>query len=226
MINGKEFRKELGFTNKTKFKEFLGAKDIVEPNWAVICRRNQRLAEVFKLINEIQTHKSNVNIDAIIDQTTETIKANNILPRLNNHGRAIEDVYYSWLAGYLAEIVFQPLMIEELGLTDLDRNGGDDLTDPKTFKRTGDADLVSHENKVMIDVQAGFTGSRFDIKKHKMEHAMKNPDYKSVVFFIDMVNGSYAIIDLKELVNEEFVPNPRWEGQLCWSVPEELFKEF
>lgn len=223
----KEYRNTLGWTNKAKFIQYLKASDIVRPNWEVIRLRNERLSNIFNTLNSVLKYPSNVDIDVIINRTTETVKANGILTKLNNHGRAIEDVYYTWLQGYLAEIVFQPLMVAELGLTDLMRNGGDDLSDPASFKRTGAADLVSHENKVLIDVQAGFSGSGgFDIKKHKVNEACANPDYQSYVFFANIVDGTYHFQDLKLLENEEFIPNPRWEGQLCWNVSPDNFKTF
>jgi hypothetical protein len=225
-MNSREYRNSLGFTNKGKFIQFISAKDISEPNWSIIEQRNERLIQVFSLINSEQKYPSNVSVKEIVDNTTKIIRDNGILLKLNNHGRAIEDVYYSWLSGYLAEIVFQPLMVEELGLTDLERNGGDDLSDPESFKRTGDADLVSHADKILIDVQAGFSGSRSDIKRHKVDAALRNPEYKSVVFFLNMVDGSYAVVDLKSIQNEEFVPNPRWEGQLCYTVPDDIWKPF
>lgn len=222
----KEYRQLMGFTNKTKFQKYLGAKDIVQPNWELIYQKNDRLIEIFTQLNGLLAVSEQLDIEDIVSSVTKTIKDNDILPRLNNHGRAIENVYYSWLQGYLAELVFLPLIKESLNLTVIERNGGDDLTDIETFKRTGDADLIAPNEKVLIDVQAGFTGGTFDIKKHKVIHATENAEYTSFVFFADLMNGSYANIELNPLVNEEFLPNPRWEGQLCYTVDPEIFSTF
>lgn len=225
-MNAKDYRKALGFTNKGLFQKYLGAKDIVEPNWSVIEKKNARLVEMFTNINQMLCVAQDLDIEEIVVDTTRTIRDNNILPRLNNHGRAVENVYYSWLQGYLAELVFTPLIKQSLMLKEVERNGGDDLSDIETFKRTGDADLIAPKDRVLIDVQAGFTGGTFDIKKHKVMHAMANDEYDSYVFFADLMNGTYANIQLKPLVNEEFVPNPQWEGQLCYTVDPEIFQTF
>ena len=222
----KDYRMKMGWTNKSKFVQYLKASDIVRPNWEVIRLRNERLCNIFQLVNGSQKYPSNVNVSEVINTTTEIVKSNGILTKLNNHGRAIEDVYYTWLQGYLAEIIFQPLMVKELSLDDLQRNGGDDLSDPASFKRTGAADLVSHENKVLIDVQAGFSSSGgYDIKKHKVNEAVAS-DYDSYLFFANIVDGTYHIQNLKLLEEAEFTPNPRWEGQLCYNVPTDDFKTF
>lgn len=226
MSMSKEYRTVMGFSNKGNFIKYLKASDIKEPNWPIIYQRNQRLVEIFESVNSVLKIRSNLDIKEIVDATTQTVKDNNILSTLNNHGRAIEDVYYTWLQGYLAEIVFTPLIETELGCK-VNRNGGDDLTDPANFKRTASADLISEEAKVLIDVQAGFSSSGgFDIKRHKVVEACKNGDYNSYVFFANIVDGTYFIQDLKELSDAEFTPNDRWEGQLCWSVPADGMKNF
>lgn len=222
----KEYRKAMGFTNKGNFKKYLGAKDIVEPNWTLIEKKNQRLIQQFESLIDVLKIKEPFDVADTVHTTTQIIKDNDILKSLNNHGRAIENVYYSWLQGYLAELTFTPLIKHSLGLNNIERNGGDDLSNIDAFKRTGDADLVDHTAKVMIDVQAGVTGGSLDIKQHKVKNACANDDYESYVFFADMCNGTYANIALKPLINETFVANPQWEGQLVYTVDPDLFKPF
>lgn len=231
----KEYRKTLGFTNKAKLIKYLKANDIKEPNWPIIYQRNERLIEIFSLVNSLLNIWKEADIREIVDTTTQIIKDHDILSTMNNHGRAIEDVYYTWLQGYLAEIIFTPLIEAELGTVvpgggKLVRNGGDDLTNPENFKRTAAADLIGIDfsnKKVLVDVQAGFSSSGgFDIKKHKVIEACKNKEYDSYVFFANIVDGTYYLQNLKELEDKEFKPNPRWEGQLCWSVPPDGMKRF
>lgn len=222
----KEYRKQMGFTNKSKFAVHLGAKDIVEPNWSLIEKKNTRLIEIFEKLQSLLIVKDSLSIFKTVRETTEIVKENDILPRLNNHGRAVESVYYNWLQGYLTELLFTPLISKTLHCPSIVRHGGDDITNIEFFRRTGDADLVDHTTKTMIDVQAGFTNGTIDIKKHKVLQAHENKDYESFVFFADLMNGTYANIPLKPLISEEFVPNPSWEGQLCYTVSNEHFQSF
>lgn len=225
-VFAKEYRKQMGFTNKSVFSTYLRAKDILEPNWTLIEKKNQRLIEIFEKIQSLLIICEPFSVSSFVRDTTEIVKENDILPRLNNHGRAVEDVYYNWLQGYLTEKMFLPLISETLQCPSIIRHGGDDLANIESFKRTGDADLVDHTTKTMIDVQAGFTGGTFDIKKHKVMKAHENKDYKSFVFFADLMNGTYATVPLLSLVSETFTPNPRWEGQLCYTVDGNIFQSF
>lgn len=225
-MNGKDYRKLLGFTNKSLFAKHLGAKDIVEPNWAVIEKKNKRLISTMTAINNAQQHKCDISVAKLVNDTTLTIKNANILPRLNNHGRALENVYFNWLLGYVAEVIFTPLISAELNCSNLTRHGGDDFSSLDTFKRTGDADLIDEQAKILVDVQCGITATtRCDIKQHKVNQAVANKDYKSYVFFADLVEGRYGCIGLESLENETFYPNPQWEGQLTHTVSKDTFKD-
>jgi len=227
MTEAKEYRKDFGFTNKGNFVKYLKAKDIVMPNWSLIERRDERVIEVFSRLQRRLIVQSGLDICKIVEYTRNTIKENDILYSLNNHGRAIEDVYYTWMQGYVAELVFTPLIEMLLSVTDITRNGGDDLTDPSAFKRKADADLRSDNGKYLIDVQAGFSDTKgYDIKYHKVKEAASKKDWQSFVFFADCVNGQYHLQNLNALEEAEFVPNPSWEGQLCYAVDNTEFKTF
>jgi len=221
----KEFRKQMGFTNQGKYKEWLKGKDIVVPNYQLLEKYNSRLSTIFNNINQQLEIPFGGNIDQMIIRSYTVMKDNHIIERLNNNGRACEEVYYKWMQGYLAERVFLPFMIKKLGLTELDRNGGDDLTNIETFKRTGDADLIDRSTGTRIDVQCGTGDGVSTIKYHKVKHALAN-DGTTYAFLIGLFTGRYAIINLNNLKDSEFKANVRWEGQLCWTVPEMLFQNW
>lgn len=221
----KEFRKMMGFSRKDDFHKYLSAKDIQEPNWSLIQKRNSRLSEMFTLINQHLEIPYQGSVDDILIPAYMSIKQNNILPRMKNNGRAMEDVYFNWMQGYITEKIFTPFIADKLKLNAIERNGGDDLTNIETFKRTGDADLIDKVADVRIDVQCGTGDGVATIKKHKVDHALKNSG-TSYCFLIGLFTGQYGIINLNELKNEQFVPNQRWEGQLCWDVPSNIFKNW
>ena len=110
----KEFRKSMGFTNKGKYKEWLKGKDIVIPNYPLIEKYNSRISTIFNNINQQLSIPYGGNIDADIIHAYNTMKKHNIIQRLNNNGRACEEVYYKWMQGYLAERVFTPFMFSKL----------------------------------------------------------------------------------------------------------------
>jgi hypothetical protein len=226
MTNEKQYRKLMGFKSAKKFLDYLKTSDIVLPNFDLIHQRNERLIKVFTYVNQLIKYREDIDIRKLVNDTTQTVIDNHLLHKMKNHGRAIEDVYYSWLSGYVAEHVFKEYIKRELNLTELERFGKDDLSDPQLFKRSHDADLVSHKEKVYVDVQSGYTGTRYDIKKGKVDKALSYEDYDSYIFFVDISSGTYAIQNLKELKNATFVPNAQWEGQLCFSVPESHFYDF
>lgn len=227
MNEAKSYRKEFGFTNKGEFVKFLRAKDLIQPNWSLIETRDERIISIFETIKKRLSISSDIDIGKTVSETRQTIRENNILYSLNNHGRAIEDVYYTWMQGYIAEQLFTPLIKRLLNVDDIERNGGDDLSNPDSFKRTASADLKSEQGRFLVDVQAGFTENKgYDIKYHKVKEAISNKGWTSFVFFADCVNGQYHMQNLNNLENAEFTPNPRWEGQLCYSVGTEEFESF
>ena len=221
----KEFRKTMGFTNKGKMKEWLTAKDIVVPNYPLLQKYNSRLSIIFNNINHQLSVPFGGNIDEIIQRSYTIMKDNHIIERLNNNGRACEEVYYKWMQGYLAERVFTPFIVDKLNLSDVERNGSDDLTNVKTFKRTGDADLIDRTKNIRIDVQCGTGDGDATIKKHKFDHASKHSD-TTYIFLAGLLTGTYALINLSDTTNVKFVANQSWEDSLCWTVPATEFKPY
>ena len=221
----KEFRKAMGYTNKGKMKEWLGAKDIVIPNYPLLQKYNSRLSTIFNAINNQLSIPFTGNIDSIIINDFTIMKDHNILERLNNHGRSLESVYYSWRMGSLAEVIFTPFIADKLNLKNIEKNGSDDLTNPETFKRTGDADLIDKVANIRIDVQCGTGEGDATIKKHKFDHAIKN-DGVTYIFLAGLLTGTYALVNLSDTKDIVFESNPSWEGALCWTVPETEFKPY
>jgi hypothetical protein len=221
----KEFRKQMGFTNKGKYKKWLTAKDIVVPNYPLIQEYNSRLSTIFNTINQHLSIPFDGDIDDIVVRVFFAMRDNHIIERLNNNGRACEEVYYKWLQGYLAEIVFTPFMMNKLSLANVERIGGDDLTNIQTFKRTGDADLIDRSKNIRIDVQCGTGEGVSTIKYHKVKHALAN-DGTTYAFLIGLFTGQYTVINLNNLKDSEFVANVSWESQLCWTVPKNSFQSW
>jgi hypothetical protein len=221
----KEFRKAMGYTNKGKMKEWLGAKDIVIPNYPLLQQYNSRLSTIFNAINNQLSVPFTGNIDSIIINDFMVMKDHSILERLNNHGRSLESVYYSWRMGSLAEVIFTPFIADKLNLKNIEKNGSDDLTNPETFKRTGDADLIDKVANIRIDVQCGTGEGDATIKKHKFDHAVKN-DGITYIFLAGLLTGTYALVNLSDTKDIVFESNPSWEGALCWTVPETEFKPY
>lgn len=221
----KDFRKRIGFTNKGKMKEWLGAKDIIIPNYELLQKYNSRLSSIFNNINQHLSVPFDGSIDNIIINDYMTMKNHGIIEKLNNHGRACESVYYSWRMGTLAEIVFKNFIADKLNLKNLEKNGSDDLTNPETFKRTGDADLIDRSANVRIDVQCGTGEGDATIKKHKFDHASKNSE-TTYIFLAGLLTGTYALVNLSDTTDVKFVANPSWENTLCWTVPEKEFKPY
>lgn len=114
----REYRQKLGFSNQTDVKNFFGAKNItpaVDLNYIALL--NERLYNILNKVNAVVA--SDIKIDDLnsfkkehIEKTFEIMKVNNILPILNNQGRRPEQVYYSWMRGYVLSNYF----LKALGL--------------------------------------------------------------------------------------------------------------
>lgn len=220
----KDYRSKLGFRNQAALKEYLTAKDIVVINWDLIHQYNGRLINIFNKINSTLHVPYEGNIGELVINAYNTIRDNDILAKMRNHGRAIESVYFVWMQGYIAANVFQP-MIESILEVKLEQNGKDDLTNPKEFLRRADPDLVDHDKKVYVEFQAGFKGGKTDIKKSKVNP--KDPNYTYYIVCLDCFNGDYCIINARELLNlpdDQWYPNPLWENALCYTVPEKALQ--
>jgi hypothetical protein len=221
----KQYRKSIGFTNKDKCFAFLKAKDIVSINWNRLELYNQRLIEIGLRIQKQLIVPNDMSVQDFILDSFHIMKDNQIIETLNNHGRSNENVYYSWMIGYLAETLFTPLIKKELKLNTIIRTGGDNLTNPETFKRISNADLSDPTQNIVVDVQCGIGESKCTIKKSKVDFVINN-GYNGYAFVIGLGTGLYGVINLNELKNVEFVKNFDWEGAPCWTAPDNIFKSW
>jgi hypothetical protein len=217
----KQYRYALGFSNASATKEFLTGKDIVCPNWNLLDLYNDRLIESFSRIQSTLPYTQK-DIKTIVLSAYKTIVNENILYSLSNHGRSLESVYFVWMQGYLSATIFQPLIEQKLN-TELYQNGADDLTNPDTFSRKSDPDLVNKDQTIFVEVQSGFKGSKVDIKKTKVKTS-ESAEYYIAAF--DCFNGTYTIINTKDIPEDQWYENMLWEGALCYTIPNERMREW
>jgi hypothetical protein len=222
----KQYRKTIGFTSKSKCFDYLSAKDIILINWSLVDLYNERLIDIGERVQSQLTIKNDLNVKNFILDSFQIIKSNSIIENcFTNHGRGKENVYYSWMLGYLAEKLFSPLIQKELEMSSVVRSGGDDLSNPETFKRTSDPDFIDAAKNISVDVQCGVKGGKATIKKSKVDHAI-NSGYNGYAVTIGLGTGLYGIVNLNSLEHEKFVPNSSWEGALCWTAPDDIFKSW
>lgn len=234
----REYRQKLGFSNQAVAKNFLAGKDIT-PNidWTYITDFNQRLFDILKKLNVVVDNsiaQKDIEVfkDKFITEPYNILKDNNMIERLNNQGRRPEQVYFSWMRGYVVSQYFLEA-IEEIFSIKLDKIelvGDDDLRDIETFKRTPKADLeVTTDNgsKIRLEIQAGFTGIN-DIKQHKVLEAkrlMINEGKETLAIHFDIYNGQVAFVQLDKIEESDanWVTRQQMEGQTVLSIDQNYF---
>jgi hypothetical protein len=218
----------MGFKNQQLLRKWLTAKDIISPNWKLVEERNERLKTIFSTINKTLPVQYTGDIAQDVQSTYESIRSNGLLLKMNNNGRSIEDVYYTWMQGYICEKVFVPFICEQLMIDGLKRNGKDDISDITLFKRQGDADLINEDKKIMVEVQCGTHMGKCHIKKHKVDTALKQTTYTTYVFSVRLMYGTWCLINLNRLSESGvvFYKNELWENCLCWDIPDDLYSPY
>lgn len=234
----KEYRKELGFTNQGDVKNFFAAKDIsptVDYNYIDLL--NTRLVAIIQKINSLVSEDINIlEIDEFCTDNVESVfnklKNNDILPRLNNQGRRPEQVYFSWMRGYIISNYFLKALskIFEVSLEDISLIGDDDLANIESFKRTPMADLeiaLKDGNKLRIEVQSGFVGVN-DIKQHKVLEAKRifqADGISSLAIHFDLFNGQVAFIKLDGIEEDSvnWITRQQMEGQTVFNIDQNYF---
>lgn len=233
-----EYQKKLGFANQVAVKRFFGAKDIV-PKIDFIYAKclNERLYEIVDRINGIVSREIRIDDpDSFkkrhIDRPFEKMRKNGVLSLLNNQGRRPEQVYFSWMRGYVVSNFFLKALgiIFEVDTTKIDLIGDDDLRNVKTFKRTPKADLeinLTTTGKVRIEIQSGFTGIN-DIKQHKVLEAkrvFRDEGTHSLAFHIDLYNGQVAFVKLDEIEDGDvnWITRQQMEGQTVFNIDQNHF---
>ncbi|HED08972.1 MAG TPA: restriction endonuclease [Ignavibacteria bacterium] len=234
----RQYRQKLGFTNQTDIKKFFGAKDItptVDLNYIKLL--NKRLCNIIDKINDVIVDEVKINeIDLFkkenIDHAFEIIKNSNLLSILNNQGRRPEQVYYSWMRGFVLSKYFLKALglIFEVDTSNIDLIGDDDLRNIETFKRTPKADLeikLAGKEKVRIEMQTGFTGIN-DIKQHKVLEAkrvFRDMGLPTLAIHFDLYNGQVAFIKLDEIKddNVNWITRQQMEGQTVFNIDQNYF---
>lgn len=160
------------------------------------------------------------------------MKANDILPVLNNQGRRPEQVYYSWMRGYVLSNYFLKALglVFEVDTSNIDLIGDDDLKNIETFKRTPKADLeikLNDKEKVRIEMQSGFTGIN-DIKQHKVLEAkrvFRDLGFHTLALHFDLYNGQVAFIKLDEIEDDSvnWITRQQMEGQTVFNIDQNYF---
>jgi len=234
----KEYRLRLGFTNQQNVKKFFGAKDITPTvDFNYIKLLNNRLVEIIKKINDIVSDEIHIdNLELFIDKNiTEVftkLKTHHIIERLNNQGRRPEEVYFSWMRGYIISTYFLKALsiIFKTDLSNIKIIGDDDLINIDSFKRTPTADLEISFNefeKIRIEVQSGFQGIN-DIKQHKVLEAKKiaiEKNIPTIAVHFDLFNGQVAFVRLDTIEDNDinWITRQQMEGQTVFNIDTNYF---
>lgn len=235
----KEYRNKLGFSNQNNTKAFFAAKDITPTvDFNYIKLLNGRLSEIILKINDIVWNKIRLkNIDQFCNEKIEKVflilKSNEIIPKLNNQGRRPEEVYFSWMRGFVISSYFLNALsiIFSVDIEDIDLIGNDDLVEIDTFKRTPKADLQINKKdgeKLRIEVQSGFQGIN-DIKQHKVIEAKRiksEENVSTIVIHFDIFNGQVAFVKIDEIEDNDvnWITRQQMEGQTVFNMDQNYFK--
>lgn len=235
----KEYRNKLGFSNQNNTKAFFAAKDITPTvDFNYIKLLNGRLSEIILKINDIVWNKIRLkNIDQFCNEKIEKVflilKSNEIIPKLNNQGRRPEEVYFSWMRGFVISSYFLNALsiIFSVDIEDIDLIGDDDLVEIDTFKRTPKADLQINKKdgeKLRIEVQSGFQGIN-DIKQHKVIEAKRiksEENVSTIVIHFDIFNGQVAFVKIDEIEDNDvnWITRQQMEGQTVFNMDQNYFK--
>lgn len=234
----KEFRKSMDFSSQAASKSHLSAKDIKRKvDTAHLASLNARLTEIItKIHNAVDAEIRVDNLDELIEEhisrVYEILTQGDLITKMNNNGRSIEEVYFNWMRGYLVSVYFTKALCEifSISSSQIRTIGKDDFTRPETFQRAATADLeIETENgsKLRIEIQAGFQGTN-DIKRHKVLEARKihhETQVGSLVIHFDIYNGQVAFVPLHTIDDE----NTNWEsrsqmeGQTVFSIDQDAF---
>jgi hypothetical protein len=234
----KEYRQKLGFTNQSDVKNFFAGKDIVPTvDFNYIKLFNNRLINIVKKIDmlsdkSIKIEDINVFCNENIDLVFKKLKDNSIIPKLNNQGRRSEQVYFSWMRGFIISNYFLKAisLIFNVNVENIDLIGDDDLIKIETFKRTPKADLevnLKNNGKIRLEIQSGFQGVN-DIKQHKVIEAkrlFREEGISSLAIHFDLFNGQVAFIKLDSIDddNVNWITRQQMEGQTVFNIDQNYF---
>lgn len=233
--SAREWRKRMGFTSQSQCRDFLSGKVVLPGiDEEYLGSLNTHLG---KLVEGLQAavHPScalpDGEIPAFLGENRDAVlvqlRANNLLPRLNNQGRRPEEVYFSWMRGHLVVRYFLRVITEmfhPLG-EGIRAIGADDFSQASTFRRSATADLavVGRDGALAarLEVQSGFTGIN-DLKRHKVVEArdiFERDAIRTYLVDFDLFNGLVAVLDLCDysVDDDRWVQRQQMEGQ--WVLP-------
>jgi len=226
------YREKIGFTNQQILKSFFKGLDCYIINEELLKKYNRRLEEIFEKINSIIPSRfRDTNLANRLNSTYNIIKDNKIVEKLTNQGRSPEHVYYNWMRGYLVCECFKKSFAHMFSIkeSELQSIGEDDLTNPKTFKRTAKADLgfIKNQQQYRLEIQSGFTGVN-DVKETKINEALKRKAESNIITFvihIDLFNGAAAIIDINSERRNiiQWDKRKAFEDSTVYSIPKSKF---
>jgi len=233
-----DYRKKMGFTTQDAAKDFLGAKDIVSGvDFAYMELLNERLKDIFETVNRVVALGVKAeDLPAFskrhITDVFEKMKENDIIKHLNNQGRRPEQVYFSWMRGYVSANFFLKSLslIFGVDLSKVRLIGTDDFEKTETFKRTAKADfeiaMVGHQ-PIRIEMQSGFTGIN-DIKQHKVLEAKRVYEQHKVstlAIHYDLYNGQVAFVRLDNIKESDmnWITRQQMEGQTVFHIDQNFF---
>ncbi len=167
-----------------------------------------------------------------INKTFKIMRKSGILQMLNNQGRRPEQVYFSWMRGFIISNYFLKALglIFNVDTSKIDLIGDDDLKSVETFKRTPKADIeirLNKKEKIRIEMQSGFTGTN-DIKQHKVLEAKKifrEEKIHTIAIHFDLYNGQVAFIKLDEIEDDSvnWITRQQMEGQTVFNIDQNYF---
>lgn len=167
-----------------------------------------------------------------IHQVFDKLKENNIINRLNNQGRRREEVYFSWLRGFVISSYFTKALsyIFDVPYDNISLIGEDNFTDIESFRRTPTTDLeicLQNGRKIRIEMQSGFQGVN-DIKQHKVLEAKRikrEEEISSFVIHFDLFNGQVAFIKIDEIEDDSvnWIARQQIEGQTVFNIDQNYF---
>lgn len=227
----RDYRSAFGFNSQAKFKEFLSAKDI-NPNidFAYIDLLNERLCSIFRALNEIYYKPCEIEnfLQNALFRVYAVLKNNQILNKLNNQGRRKEEVYFSWMRGFMICEYFKDTIADifSVKMDAIKSIGEDDFSSLDTFRRSPRADLEL--KNMRIEVQSGFQGIN-DIKEHKVREAkavFKQSKTQTIVLHFDIFNGQVAFVDISCIADNDlnWITRQQMEGQSVLNIEQNYFK--
>ena len=234
----REYRKLFGFTNADAAKTFFQAKDLVPSvDYWHISVINERLIDIIAKLNEI-IHP-NIKIESLVEfneayihKAYAILTTNDIIEKLNNQWRRVEDVYFSWMRGYIISFFFIKALwlIFNVNIKNIKPIGDDNLKNIETFRRSAQADMevsLANWKLLRLEIQSGFTGIN-DIKQHKVREAKRIYEdswEETMVIHFDIFNGQVWFIPIHAIEDnhQNWVTRTQMEWQTVFSIDQNFF---